>query len=90
MAMFVVKRDLPGITSDALQGAGLRVKSCAADMRGAGLDVDWVRSFFLAASEQTHCYFEAPDLESVRELNERAQIPFSEISQVEKMTPESV
>ncbi|MDX1394816.1 MAG: DUF4242 domain-containing protein [Gemmatimonadota bacterium] len=88
MPTFVVKRDLPGITPDAVQGAGLRAKTCAADMTGEGTQVTWVRSFFLPETEQTHCYFDAPDADAVRELNERAQIPFSEIVEVKEMTPD--
>ena len=90
MTMFVVKRTLPGITPDGVHGAGVRVKSCAAEMRSEGHDVRWVRSFFLPESEQTHCYFEAADLSAVKDLNERAQVPFLEISEVVEMTPDSV
>ena len=39
MATFVAIRNLPGITPDALMGAGARVKSCAAGMQGEGTDV---------------------------------------------------
>ncbi|HEY5634988.1 MAG TPA: DUF4242 domain-containing protein [Burkholderiaceae bacterium] len=90
MSNFVVIRDLPGITSDALTGAGVRVKTCAADMQSEGTQVRWIRSFFLPQTSQTHCYFESPSLEAVRELNERAQIPFTTITEVAEMTPSSV
>ena len=90
MPVFVVKRDLPGITPEAVQGAGLRVKTCAADMQDEGRGITWVRSFFLPEKEQTHCYFDGPDLESVKELNERASIPYTEIVEVHEMTPEMV
>lgn len=90
MPMFVVKRDLPGITAEAVQGAGLRAKTCAADMQGEGRGVQWVRSFFLPETEQTHCYFDGPDLETIKELNDRAQIPFTEIVEVQEMTPEMI
>lgn len=39
MALFVVQRDLPGITPEALAGAGLRAKTCAAEMTGEGQPV---------------------------------------------------
>jgi hypothetical protein len=90
MPTFVAIRELPGITPDALMGAGARVKSCAAGMQGEGTDVRWLRSFFLPQKSQTHCYFEGPSVEAVRELNERAQIPFVEIIEVAEMTPASV
>lgn len=90
MPTFVVKRDLPGITDETLQGAGLRVKTCAAEMQDEGQGVRWVRSFFLPDAEQTHCYFDGPDIETIRELNERAQIPYTEIVEVQEMTPDMV
>lgn len=90
MSFFVVKRDLPGITNEALAGAGLRAKSCAAEMTEEGTAVRWIRSFFIPESEQTHCYFEAPNADAVREVNERANIPFSSIHEVVEMTPNSV
>lgn len=90
MPTYVTIRDLPGITADALAGAGARVKSCAADMQAEGSDVRWVRSFFLPEKSQTHCYFDAPDAAAVREVNERARIPFREILEVAEMTPASV
>jgi hypothetical protein len=90
MAQYVVKRDLPGITPDALQSAGVRAKTCCAQMTTEGQEVRWIRSFFLPATSQTHCYFEGPDRESVAEANDRARIPFTEIVEVMEMTPESV
>lgn len=90
MPTFVAIRSLPGITPDALMGAGARIKSCAAGMQGEGTDVRWIRSFFLPQQAQTHCYFEAPSLAAVTELNQRAQIPFVEIVEVAEMTPATV
>lgn len=90
MSVFVVERDLPGITPDALAGAGLRAKTCAAEMTAEGTSVRWIRSYFLPEAEQTHCYFEAPNMESVREVNQRASIPFTSIYQVQELTPEDV
>ena len=90
MSTFVVKRQLPGITADELSGAGLRVKTCAEALCSEGTDVRWLRSFFLPSTEETHCYFEAPDSETVKRLNERAQIPYVEIVEVQEMTPDAV
>ena len=53
MSLFVVERHLPGITPDQLTGAGLRAKTCAAEMTGEGQPVRWVHSYFLPESEQT-------------------------------------
>lgn len=59
-------------------------------MRQEGHEVPWIRSFYLPQSEQTHCYFEGPSMETIRELNDRAQIPFVEIAEVLELTPDSV
>lgn len=90
MPTFVAIRSLPGITPDALAGAGARIKTCVAGMQSEGTEVRWIRSFFLPASSQTHCYFEGPNAEAVKELNKRADLPFDQLVEVAEMTPTSV
>jgi hypothetical protein len=90
MACYVVTRHLPGITPDALMSAGLRAKSCTAEMTDEGTPITWLRSFFIPKTEQTHCYFEAPSADAVKEVNERANIPFNEIHEVQELLPEAV
>ncbi len=88
MPTYVVQRDLPGITPDQLTAAGLRAKTCCAEMTDEGQSVNWIRSYFLPESQQTHCYFQAETADAVKEANDRAQIPFSKILEVQEMTPE--
>jgi len=90
MPFYVVKRALPGVTPEVLQSAGLRAKTCCAEMTGEGQPVRWVRSFFLPETAETHCYFEAGSKDAVEEANQRARIPFTQITEVEEMTPEMV
>ena len=90
MPVFVVKRTLPGITPEALMSAGLRAKTCCAEMTQEGESVRWIRSFFLPESQQTHCYFDASSKQAVEEANQRARIPFVEIAEAVEMTPETV
>jgi hypothetical protein len=90
MPLFIVKRSLPGITPDALASAGIRAKTCCAEMTEQGNSVRWIRSFFMPASSQTHCYFEAVSKADVEEANQRARIPFTEVAEAVEMTPESV
>jgi len=86
----MVKRTLPGITPEALQSAGLRAKTCCAEMTQEGESVRWIRSFFLPETEQTHCYFDAASKQAVEEANLRARIPFVEIAEVVEMTPDLI
>ena len=90
MGCYVVIRHLPGITSEALAGAGLRAKSCAAEMTEEGTPIQWLRSYFIPETEQTHCYFDAPNFEAVKEINERANIYFSKIHEAQELLPEAV
>jgi hypothetical protein len=90
MPLFVVERELPGVTPEALQSAGIRAKSCCAEMTSEGQPVRWIRSFYLAEAAQTHCYFEAGSKAAVEEANQRARIPFEGIVEVVEMTPEMV
>ena len=90
MSLYVVQRDLPGITPEMLQSAGVRAKSCCAEISEEGQPVRWIRSFFLPESAQTHCYFEAGSKAAVEEANQRARIPFTHIVEVVEMRPEMV
>ena len=90
MAKFVVKRNLPGVTREALASAGTRTKTCCAEMTKEGGSVRWTSGFFLPESSQTHCYFDAATKAAVEELNQRANLPYVEITEVFEMTPDSV
>lgn len=90
MSIFVVQRDLPGITPEALQSAGVRAKSCCSELTTEGEPVRWIRSFFLPETAQTHCYFEADNKTAVEEVNNRARIPFTRIVEAVEMTPDKV
>ena len=90
MGCYVVIRHLPGITPEALTGAGLRAKTCAKEMTEEGTPIKWLRSFLIPDTEHTHCYFEAPNADAVKEVNERANIPFSMIYTVQELVPEAV
>lgn len=90
MTQYLVERSLPGITTDQLQAAGVRAKTCCEEMMQEGSDVNWRRSFFLPAAEKTFCVFEAANRDLVVEANRRANIPFEEIHEAREMTADAV
>lgn len=90
MTSFIVERNLPGITPEQLQAAGVRAKTCCEEMTEEGSDVTWVRSFFVPEDEKTFCVFQAESRNLVAEANRRANIPFEKIHQVMEMTPDAV
>lgn len=90
MSKFIVERNLPGITPEQLQAAGVRAKTCCEEMASEGTEVLWHRSFFLPESEKTFCLFEAPSRELVAEANRRAKIPYERIHEAAEMTPDAL
>jgi hypothetical protein len=90
MTTFLVQRDLPGITPEQLTGAGLRAKTCCAEMTAEGQEVQWLRSFYLPETQQALCYFCGPSREAIEEVNRRARIPFTSVVEAQEMTPNSV
>ena len=59
-------------------------------MTDEGTPVKWLRSYFIPKTEQTHCYFEATSVDAVKEVNDRANIPFIDIHEVMELVPEAV
>jgi hypothetical protein len=87
MAVFLVERDLPGITLDQLAAAQKRAIQVGKDLTAEGHSVRYIRSTFVPGDAKCMCLFESPNPDFVREANQRAEIPFSRIVQAEDLTP---
>ena len=87
MAVYMVERDLPGITMDQLAGAQRAAIDTSERFTAAGKPVRYIRSTFVPAEARCLCLFEAPDSASVREVNEAAGLPFRQISEALDLTP---
>src|ERR1051325_5413634 len=81
MAVYLVERDLPGITMEQLADAQKRAILMGKQMTAEGRQVRYIRSMFVPGEDRCMCLFEAPNPENVREANERSQIPFTRIVQ---------
>ncbi len=88
MAVYLVERDLPGITMEELAAAQKRAIQTVKELTAQGKDVRYIRSTFVPGENRCMCLFEAPSAEHVREANERAQIPFTRIVAAEDLTPD--
>jgi len=84
---YLVDRDLPGMTRDQLAAAHRAATETASRLTAAGTPVRYIRSLFLPQEARCLCLFEAPDAESVRSLNDTAQIPFTSISEALELSP---
>jgi len=89
MPVFMVERDLPGITMEELASAQKRAIQVGKQLTAEGREVRYIRSMFVPGESKCMCLFEAPTPENVREANERAQIPFTRIVAAEDLTPKA-
>jgi hypothetical protein len=87
MAVYLVERNMPGVTMDQLAAAQKRAIKSGIDLTAEGKAVRYIRSTFIPDEQKCMCLFEAPNPENVREANERAEIPFTRIVPAEDLTP---
>ena len=89
MPVFMVERDLKGITMDQLAGAQKAAIQTGKDMTAQGRTVRYIRSTFVPGESRCMCLFDATNAEDVRKVNEAAQLPFSRIVEALDLTPAS-
>jgi len=87
MAVYMVERDLKGISNDQLAAAQKLAIQTGQEMSARGQAVRYIRSTFLPGEGRCMCLFEAPNTQAVKELNERAKLPFSRIVEAMDLTP---
>ena len=78
MPRYIIERNVPGLTREALDAAGRRSNEVIASMPG----VRWIRSYVSAAEGKIYCEYDAPDPEAIREHARRAGLPADRISEV--------
>lgn len=79
MTLFMVERDLHGISMEQLaaaQGAAI-AEARASTARGAG--VRYLRSLFTPGDGCCRCLFEAETADAVRAVNDAAQLPYARV-----------
>jgi hypothetical protein len=87
MPIFMVDRDLPGVTLDALAQAQQKAIDTADAYRSQGKDIRYIRSMFVPAESHCMCLFEAADAQTVAALNDEAQIPYTRVTEALDLTP---
>ena len=87
MTTFAVKRSLPGITMEQLGDAQKAAIETSEKMTEEGTAVKYIRSNFFPGDSSCTCLFEADSKEAVKEVNEKASIPFDEITEVLDLVP---
>jgi hypothetical protein len=79
MAVYLVDRDLPGITLDGLVAMQRAVMAMCQDFTATGIPVRYLHGLFVPGEARCLCLFEANDEAAVAAVNERAQLPFTRI-----------
>ena len=87
MPVYMVDRDLPGITLDQLAAAQRAAIETSKEFTANGKPVRYIRSTFVPGEAHCMCLFEAPSPELVREVQEAANIPFTRVSEAVDLTP---
>lgn len=78
MPRYIIERDVPGLTLDAVQQAG-RVSNTVLDEMP---DVRWIRSYVSSAEGKIYCEYDAPSIDRIREHARRAGLPATRVSEV--------
>jgi hypothetical protein len=87
MPVFMVDRDLPGVSLEQLGQAQQKAIATAEAHRQQGRDVRYIRSTFVPGESHCMCLFEAPDAQQVAELNDEAGIPYTRVTEALDLTP---
>ena len=87
MAIYMVERELPGITNEGLAGAQQAAIASSQKSTTAGNPVRYVRSTFVPGEARCMCLFEASSAAAVRDVNEAAGLPFTRIVEAMDLTP---
>ncbi len=87
MTTYAVKRSLPGITMEQLGAAQKAAIETSNQLTEEGTAVKYIRSNFFPGDSSCTCLFEAINEEAVKAVNEKAAIPFDEITEVLDLVP---
>ena len=87
MPIYMVERNLPGITKEQLAGAQKAAIETSRKFTAQGKNVRYIRSMFLPEEARCMCLFEAPNPQLVKEVNDAAQLPYTRVVEAEDLTP---
>lgn len=87
MSVFMVERDLKGISMEALGGAQKAAINKAKEMSSSGTDIKYIRSTFAPDDGRCMCLFEAGSDAAVKRLNDDAGLPYNRIVKALDLTP---
>lgn len=87
MAVYMVDRDLPGITLEQLAAAQQAAIETCQQFSESGKPVAYIRSIFVPGDSRCMCLFEAADAAAVEEVNKTAKLPFTRVVEAMDLAP---
>jgi uncharacterized protein DUF4242 len=87
MKIYLVDRDLPGVTLEQLATAQKAAIETSQRFTEEGKPVRYIRTAWVPSESHVMCMFEAESGQSVRDVNEAAGIPFTRILEAMDLTP---
>jgi uncharacterized protein DUF4242 len=87
MTVYMVERDLKGISMEALGGAQKAAINKAQEMSASGTNIKYIRSTFAPDDGRCMCLFEADTDAAVKRLNDEAGLPFNRVVRALDLTP---
>jgi hypothetical protein len=87
MSVYMVERDLKGISMEDLAGAQKAAIATAAEMSAKGDQISYIRSTFAPEDGRCMCLFDGKDADQVRRLNDTAGLPYDRVVEAMDLTP---
>lgn len=87
MSVFMVERDLKGISMEDLGGAQKAAIQTAQQMTEKGDRIAYIRSTFAPEDGRCMCLFDGDSAEQVKRLNDTAGLPYSRVVPAMDLTP---
>lgn len=87
MSIFMVERDLKGISMEALGGAQKAAIGKAKEMSADGTAIRYIRSTFAPEDGRCMCLFDAASDADVKRLNDEAGLPYHRVVPALDLTP---
>ena len=87
MTVYMVERNLKGISMEDLAGAQKAAIAQAQSMTGEGTEISYIRSTFAPEDGRCMCLFEAASDADVKKLNDDAGLPYERVVNALDLTP---
>lgn len=88
MSVFMVERNLSGISMDDLGNAQKAAIAKGNEMTAEGTPVRYIRTTFAPEDGRCMCLFEADESDDVKRLNDEAGLPYNRIVPAMDLTPQ--